>query len=212
MTLDSPRESAPTESLRDFVARFPGVFSLEGDGDRTTNAAHDQLPKPEHGQTGSTVQEIINQPANYDVSIPEGGDNATGTSEAVEDPSYPPSGPRLQVSGEKAAVEHGEAMDEARVPVASVSTKEASSRHLARIRSVPVPIDPSSLSPRTVETKIPPKQPPRSRGARSVDFDSTDPNAVINGWRTCHGLTWRSVIVKLPADEVSSTACLMCLC
>ena len=212
MTSDSTRESAPTESLRDFVARFPGVFSLEGDGDRTTNATYDQFPDPERGQTGSIVQEIINQPANYDVSIP-GDDNSTSTSEAVEDPSYPPSeGLRLQVQGKKDASQYGEAMDEARVPAVSESTKVASSRRLARTRSAPVPIDPISLSPRTVETKKP-RRPPRGwKGARSGAFDSTDPNAVINGWRHCHGLTWRSVVVKLPSNEVNSTVCLMYLC
>lgn len=199
MALDSTRDPAPAESLRDFVARFSSVFSLEGNGDRTinptTNPVYDQRPEP---QTRSTAQGVINQPANYNVTIPAEGDSATGASEAVKDPSSPPTEePRLQAPD----VDEAEAAhDDNEKPVPAVSgfivTKVAPPEDFAQTRSATVPIDSSHPSARTKGAKKTRKAVARSKGARSGK----------------HGLTAHSSVVKMPSGDVSSTISFKGLC
>lgn len=190
MGSDSTRDTAPTESLRDFVARFSGAFSLDGDGDHTTNPT---LPNAERGQTGSIARESITQLANYDVSIPAESGNAT---EEVDN------GPRLQFPA--ARVEDTCDNKELQIPPSPefIVTEVGSSKDSSQTRSAPGLIDPDSASPPIAAT-MKPRRPVGSIGARSGKFDSTDPNAVINGWKSYYGLTWRSSVVKMPSSDVS---------
>ncbi|KAL8794931.1 MAG: hypothetical protein Q9195_002513 [Heterodermia aff. obscurata] len=203
MSPDSTGDAAPTETLLDFVTRFSSAFSLQGDGDRTTNAASnvapDRIPESDAGQTGSTAHKSINQSANYHVSIPTETGDATDTIEAVEDPSsIPPEAHRLQASERKAARDSDEA------PVPSVSelivTEVTSSKELIQTSSATGPIYPSP-SPPTTELRESRRANSGSIGARSGKFIATDPNAVINGWKSFYGLYWRSTVVRMPSSD-----------
>ena len=187
MGSDSTRDTPPTESLRDFVARFSGAFSLDGDGDRTTNLT---LPNAERRQTGSIARESITQLANYDVSIPAESGNAT---EEVEN------GPRLQFPVAKVE----DTCDHQEVQIPSPSEFIVTEVGSSQTRSAPGPTDPKYASPRIAESMKPRRPAVGSIGARSGKFDSTDPNAVINGWKSYYGLTWRSSVVKMPSSDVS---------
>ena len=206
MSSNSTRDTIPAESLGEFVARFSSAFSLEGERDRT-NEAHDQAPEAQHDQTRSTAQESIIQPPSHDVSMPVETGNITSSSEVVEDPGNPPSEePRLQVpvvdDSEVSCTDH-------KVPLTGVSNviaqKLASSRQFTLSRIGSPPINSSSLSPNTARTWKSRRRTPETKGARTERFNSTNPNAVLNGWRSCHGFSWRSLVVKLPSNEVRST-------